>query len=266
MGEEGAFLGTLLLFDDITDLARAQAMSAWREVARRIAHEIKNPLTPIQLSAQRLHKHLAETPGREELIESADTIVENVEIITKLANEFSRFARMPTAEPRLADLNSMISDAVSMLAANESQIVFQFIADNKIPEIHVDIGQIRAVLINLLDNAAAALNAEENRPSTAGRSKIVVRTTYNRKQKTVQIEVSDNGPGIPAADRFRIFQPYFTTKKGGTGLGLAIVNTIIRDHQGDIRVYDNAPRGVKFIVELPASRQNITQRRLPVES
>ena len=259
---ENSFLGTLLLFDDITDLVHAQAMSVWREVAQRIAHEIKNPLTPIQLSAQRLKKIVSEISGRSDLIESAETIVENVEAITHLANEFSKFARMPTADLNPADLNSVIADVVSTFAMNNSDIVFQFVADNKLPEISIDIGQIKSVLLNLIDNAVVAIHSETKRPEEADRAKIVIRTYYDKKEKKASFEVADNGPGIPVTDRFRIFEPYFTTKKGGMGLGLAIVNTIIADHQGEIRVYDNTPRGAKFIVELPASRRPLTQRKL----
>lgn len=255
------FMGVLLLFDDITDLAKAQAMSAWREVARRIAHEIKNPLTPIQLSAQRLHKLLGDLSERKDLIDSADTIVENVEAITRLANEFSKFARMPTAEFKPGNLNRIVSDAVSMFAVNEGDIIFQFIADNKMPEIMLDIGQIKSVLVNLIDNAIAAIHTEV-RPEGVEKAKVVIRTCYNRKERMAEVEVADNGPGIPPDDHFRIFEPYFTTKKGGTGLGLAIVNTILSDHQGDIKVYDNVPRGAKFIFEIPAARKHVTQRRL----
>lgn len=256
-----SLLGTLLLFDDITDLARAQAMSAWREVAQRIAHEIKNPLTPIQLSAQRLKKLTGDIPGRTDMIESAETIVENVETITRLANEFSKFARMPTAEFKSINLNNVISDVVSTFAGTTPDIVFQFIADNKLPEIMLDSLLMRGVLVNLVDNAVSAIH-NEKRPEGADRPKIIVRTSYNRKDKQVELEVTDNGPGIPSSDKFRIFEPYFTTKQKGTGLGLAIVNTIIADHNGQIRVFDNYPRGVRFLIKLPAVQKHSTQRRL----
>ncbi len=256
-----SLLGTLLLFDDITDLARAQAMSAWREVAQRIAHEIKNPLTPIQLSAQRLKKLIGDVPGRTDMIESAETIVENVETITRLANEFSKFARMPTAEFKSVNLDNAISDIVSKFAGTTPDIVFQFIADTKLPEIMLDSLLMRGVLVNLIDNAVSAMHTEE-RPEGADRPKIVVRTSYNRKERLVELEVADNGPGIPSSDKFRIFEPYFTTKPKGTGLGLAIVNTIIADHNGQIRVFDNYPRGARFLIKLPAGQRHSTQRRL----
>ena len=259
---DNAILGTLLLFDDITDLARAQAMSAWREVAQRIAHEIRNPLTPIQLYSQRLKKLIPDIPGRSDLVESAETIVENVEIITRLANEFSKFARMPTAEMRLANLNNVITDTVATFAATSDDIVFQVIADTNVPEILMDPGQIRGVLVNLIDNAIAAIHSEQHRPEGSERPKIIVRSSYDRKEKKVEVEVSDNGPGIPASDKYRIFEPYFTTKKKGTGLGLAIVTTVVADHQGEIRVFDSTPRGTRFIVVLPAARRQVTQRRL----
>lgn len=250
----GNRLGTLLIFDDITELAKAQHMSAWREVARRIAHEIKNPLTPIQLSAQRLSKYFADRPDPT-VSECTQTIVENVDSIKRLANEFSNFARMPTAEFKLANLNVLISDTLAPFPENHPEIVFQFIGDNRMPEIHMDREQIRRMIINLIDNAIAAVGSSPE-------PKIVIKSNYDRRRRMANLEFCDNGPGISNQDKVRIFDPYFTTKAGGTGLGLAIVSSIISDHQGVIRVYDNRPRGAKFIVDLPATMHNLTQRRL----
>lgn len=256
-------IGTVLLFDDITELAKAQHMSAWREVARRIAHEIKNPLTPIQLSAQRLQKLLPEIDAPPSVHECADTIVENVSSIKRLANEFSNFARMPTAEFKLSDINSLVSAAIAPFAESHSGIVFQFIPDTKIPELMLDREQIRRLLINLIDNAITALNRDKETGVSSDEegARIVIKTSYDAGQRMVSIEVTDNGPGIPGADKARIFEPYFTTKPGGSGLGLAIVTSIVSDHQGQIRVFDNRPHGARFVVELPAVPKATTQRR-----
>jgi len=249
--------GTVLIFDDITELVKAQHMSVWREVARRIAHEIKNPLTPIQLSAQRLEKIVGEGPQSEVVRECTATIVEHVASIKRLANEFSRFARMPTAEFHPTNLNALISDILAPYAESHPEIVFQLVADSRIPEVQMDAEQIRRVLINLVDNAVAALRG----PHAGHEHRIVLKTAYDRRAKIVSFEVADNGPGIKDSDKARIFEPYFTTKVEGSGLGLAIVTSILSDHQGEIRVYDNQPGGAKFIVELPLSPKQATQRR-----
>jgi len=253
-------LGMLLLFDDITELAKAQNMAVWREVARRIAHEIKNPLTPIQLSAQRLERLIGEEKGS--VKDSVQTIVENVDSIKRLANEFSNFARMPTAEFQPANLNAIIADTITPYAESQTGIIFQFIGDNKMPEVRIDREQVRRVLINLIENAVDAVLREPGTNVSTFAPRITIKSFYDRKRKTVSFEVSDNGPGIAPSDKVRVFEPYFTTKKKGTGLGLAIVTSIVSDHQGDIKLYDNAPRGAKFVVELPLAPKDSTQRRL----
>lgn len=255
----GKATGTVLLFDDITELSKAQQMAAWREVARRVAHEIKNPLTPIQLSAQRLANLSQKGCPPEAILESTQTIVEQVASIKRLADEFSRFARMPTAEFNLVNLNDLISDTVLMFAENNSEVTFNFVADNTLPEIIIDPEQIRAVLVNLIDNAIEAFREISGNGGSAKR--VVVKSNYSRKKKIASFEVADNGPGVKDLDKARIFEPYFTTKSGGTGLGLAIVTSAVADHQGSIRVYDNAPRGTKFVVDLPIMQRQITQRR-----
>lgn len=245
------WLATVLLFDDITELSKAQQMSAWREVARRIAHEIKNPLTPIQLSAQRLQKIVPDSPGvRDAVRECVGTIVENVDSIKRLANEFSNFARMPTAELRPGNLNVIVSDVLAEFAENYPRVTFRFIADDGMPDGMFDGEQMRRLLINLVDNGIAA--ATERSQNDA---KIVLKTMHDRRKRTISIEVADNGPGIRPADKTRIFDPYFTTKKGGTGLGLAIVTSIVSDHQGRIRVLDNSPKGTRFVIEFPMEPQ-----------
>jgi len=249
---KGASLGTVLLFDDITTLSRAQQLAAWREAARRIAHEIKNPLTPIQLAAQRLQKIISSDGVEGKAVrESAETIVEHVSSIKRLADEFSKFARMPDADFSISNLNTLISETIAPFAESHDKIVFQFIADSKLPEVTLDREQIRRVLINIIDNAVAAVSGGLAGKSAVDNPRVVIKTRYERKSKKVVIEIVDNGPGIAENEKVRIFQPYFTNRTGGTGLGLAIVASIIADHQGAIRVYDSQPAGTKFIIELP---------------
>lgn len=257
----GVWTGTLLLFDDITELSQAQQMSAWREVARRVAHEIKNPLTPIQLSAQRLARLF---PDSHEVSESADTIVENVDSIKRLANDFSNFARMPTAVFQRSDINNLIEEILGSFAERHSNITFQFIAEERLVELVMDPEQIRRLLINLIDNAVLALLSEggEDATATSHPKKVSLRTSYDRRRRVAILEVADNGPGIRSEHKSRIFEPYFTMRDGGSGLGLAVVNSVVADHHGQIRVYDNHPRGAKFIIELPMSQKEVTQRRL----
>jgi two-component system, NtrC family, nitrogen regulation sensor histidine kinase NtrY len=255
----GDWLATVLIFDDITELVKAQHMSAWREVAQRIAHEIKNPLTPIQLSAQRLERLLAGHDLQPAVSECSSIIVENVNSIKRLANEFSKYARMPLAELNTADLNNLISDTILPFAESHQDVVFQFVADNKLPLVLIDSEQIRRILINLLDNAIAAFEYNQNSENSP---RVVIKTIYDPKKQSVAIEVADNASGIPEADKIRIFEPYYTTKTGGTGLGLAIVTSIVADHQGQIRVVDNQPRGAKFIVDLPISPRQEQARKI----
>jgi two-component system nitrogen regulation sensor histidine kinase NtrY len=167
---------------------------------------------------------------------------------------------MPTAEFRLVKLNDLISDAVEMFAENNPQITFNFIADNSLPDLIIDPEQVRGIMINLIDNAIEALSEQGNSENSVAK-KVVVKTNYSRKRKIASFEVCDNGPGVSDENKARIFEPYYTTKSGGTGLGLAIVTSAVADHQGTIRVYDNLPRGAKFVVDLPIMQRQITQRR-----
>jgi two-component system nitrogen regulation sensor histidine kinase NtrY len=245
--ENGEFLGTVVVFDDLTHLIKSQRMAAWREVARRIAHEIKNPLTPIQLSAQRLRKRYLSRFSEDDQVfdQSTETIIKSVEELKTLVNEFSQFARMPAAQPAPCNLNELITEAVTLYSEAHRQINIRFIADDALPEMQLDRDQIKRVLINLLENAVAALENE---------GEVRITSSYNHELKMAGFSVADNGPGISAADRPRLFEPYFSTKKSGTGLGLSIVNTIITDHHGFIRVRENIPKGTIFIVELPAGK------------
>ena len=243
----GQPLGALLFFEDVTEIVKVQRMEAWREVARRIAHEIKNPLTPIQLSAQRLHKrYAAQLKGDGTLFEECTrTIVRQVEELKTLVNEFATFARLPAGEHTPEDLNAVVEEAMVLFREGHRKIRFTFDADPALPLLPVDREGIKRALINVLDNAVAACEA------AAAERRIDVRTSYNRTHGIVTIEIADTGCGIAPELRPRLFEPYFSSKQGGTGLGLAIVSTIVADHQGFVRVKENEPRGSRFIIELP---------------
>jgi two-component system nitrogen regulation sensor histidine kinase NtrY len=241
--EEGKSLGVVAVFDDLTQLIKAQRMAAWREVARRIAHEIKNPLTPIQLSAQRLRKRYLEKlqPDGTVFDECTRTIVKQVEELKGMVNEFSNFARMPASQPTPNHLNEIIQETLVLFQGFQKQVQFEF-NPSELPILNVDRDQMKRVMINLIKNSLAAI---ENG------GKIRIRTSYNPQFQTVRLEVSDDGCGIPDEDKGKLFEPYFSTKRTGTGLGLAIVNAIISDHSGYIRVRDNKPKGTTFLIELP---------------
>lgn len=253
--ENGKVIGVVLVFEDLTYLVKAQRMAAWREVARRIAHEIKNPLTPIQLNAQRVRRKYLESLGPEgaTLDQCTQSIINQVEQLKNMVNEFSRFARMPTASPTPANLNALIREVGNLYESGNDRVRFNFELADNLPLIDLDREQIKRVMVNLLDNAVSALG--EN-----GHVRIV--TTYDPSLSIATIEVIDNGKGVPVQDRERIFDPYFTRKKGGTGLGLTIVNAIVSDHHGFIRVRDGENGGASFVIELPVKRQFPTSSAL----
>ncbi len=243
--DEGKYLGMVVVFEDMTQLQNAERMAAWREVARRIAHEIKNPLTPVQLSAQRLRKKYSDKLGDDNSIfeECTKTIIDQVDVLKNLVDEFSRFARMPVTKPSPNDLNEVIQGSVNLFQDAHKSIEFKFARSEELPLVSIDPEQIRRVMINLLDNAVAAVDSREGR--------IEIKTVYDQPTGLARVQVADNGCGIPAWNRIRMFEPYFSTKKSGTGLGLAIVNSIIADHNGHIIVKDNSPRGTIITFELP---------------
>jgi two-component system nitrogen regulation sensor histidine kinase NtrY len=242
--EEGRDLGVVLVLEDMTQLVKAHRMAAWREVARRIAHEIKNPLTPIQLNAQRLERYYANKlgPDSEVLEQCTHTIVDQVEQLKNMVNEFSKFARLPAANPVPSDLNALIREVVELYLQGDDGIHFRWEPDASVPIFDLDKEQMKRVMVNLLENAVSAVGAGGS---------VVVRTMYDPVLSMVSIEVSDSGPGIDPRYRDRLFEPYFTRKPGGTGLGLTIVSTIVADHNGFIRVKDNPAGGARFIIELP---------------
>jgi two-component system nitrogen regulation sensor histidine kinase NtrY len=242
--EQGDYLGMVTVFDDLTHLIKMQRLSAWREVARRIAHEIKNPLTPIQLSAQRIYKRYRNKIDADAGIfeECTNTIIHQVTELKNLVNEFSNFARMPAVNPTPNDLNEIINSSLVLFKEAHRDISFHFFPDPALPVFKVDRDQMKRVFINILDNAVAAVD---------GGGVIEIEVKFDASLQMVTLEVRDNGCGVPDEDKPKLFEPYFSTKKSGTGLGLAIVNAIISDHNGYIRVRDNHPKGTKFIIDLP---------------
>ena len=235
-------LGTVMVFDDLTELEKAQRMAAWREVARRIAHEVKNPLTPIGLSAQRLKRRYSERINEAVFDECTRMIIDHVDLIRNLVNEFSTFARFPTANPQPCQLAPIIEETVSLYREGHPEIRFDIQLGDDIPQMNLDRQQFKQAMINLVDNAVAAVR---------NRGIIAITAAYDPILKLVRLEVADDGTGITDADKIRLFEPNFSTKKAGMGLGLTIVNSIVTDHNGMIRVQDNLPKGAKFVIELP---------------
>lgn len=241
----GEVLGIVAVLDDLTQMMRAQRMAAWREVARRIAHEIKNPLTPIQLSAQRLRKRYLSRFSDDEKVfdECTEMIIKSVDDLKNLVNEFSNFARMPAIQPEPNDLNALIRESLTLYQEAHRGVQFNVEVDPGMPLLMIDRDQIKRVLINILENAVAA---------TAEHGTVSLSTSYDDVLKMATISITDNGPGISPEDKPRLFEPYFSTKKNGTGLGLAIVSSIVTDHGGFVRIRDNMPHGAIFVIELPA--------------
>lgn len=239
---EDKFIGTLTVFDNLTEVIMAQRALAWQEVAKRIAHEIKNPLTPIKLSAERLLKKWNDKAPDfpDVLVRSTRTIVHEVNSLRSLVDEFSRFGKMPKIMLEPTNVNSIIEE-IADLYSNIKEVAIIKSLSPEIPDIEIDKKQIKMAIINLMDNAVQA-----------NTDKILLNTHYNSDMDLVRIEIIDYGTGIKEEDRDKLFLPYFSTKREGTGLGLAIVNSIISKHRGYIRVQDNMPKGTQFIIELPA--------------
>ncbi|NCP04258.1 MAG: GHKL domain-containing protein, partial [Deltaproteobacteria bacterium] len=206
-----------------------------------------NPLTPVQLSAQRLRRrYLARFDENDKVFdECTQMIITQVEELKNLVNEFSNFARLPATNPAACNLNELINETLVLYRQGHKAIIFNFTQDDSLPQVNLDREQIKRVMINLLENALAA---------SQNKGVIEIETLYNQELQIITLSVADQGTGISAADKERLFEPYFSTKKSGTGLGLTIVSTIISDHNGYIRVRDNQPHGAKFIIELPLNR------------
>ena len=244
-GTDGSFDGTVLVVDDVTPLIRAQKVAAWREVARRLAHEIKNPLTPIQLSAERLRRKLSDvSPPLQDLVqECTSTIIGEVESLKGLVDEFSQFARMPAPRAVPTDLHAFLSETLALYDGLFGSVEFERHFDSGVSQVRLDPEQLKRVMINLIDNAIEAMGRQGT---------IVIETARDVSNSLVRIVVADTGPGIPPAERDKLFLPYYSTKGRGSGLGLAIVRRIVAEHGGNIDVTDNVPTGTRFIIELPA--------------
>jgi PAS domain S-box-containing protein len=240
--------GFVVVLEDTSELLRAQKAAAWHEVARRVAHEIKNPLTPIALSAERISRQLdkLELPPEISRIvhECACTIGKSVESVKTLADEFSQFARFPSAQPVRSDLNAVVSEALDVFQGRLEGITIRTSFAPGLPPVNLDREQFQRAVVNLVDNAAEAMQDS------------LVKSLYIATQlgaaETVELVVADSGCGVSPEEKEKLFLPYFSTKNRGTGLGLAIVSHIVAEHGGQIRVEDNLPAGARFTVELPA--------------
>lgn len=237
-------LGFVLVFEDLTELIKAQKVAAWQEVARRVAHEIKNPLTPIQLSAQRLRKKFFEqSPDLDQVFDDATNVIINeVGSLKHMLDEFSKFARLPAPQMARQSLHDVLQEVVTLYRAAHRDIDMIVELDEDLPLINFDREQLKRVFVNLFDNAIQAMNQK---------GRLWVGTKYDTKRKRAVVTVADEGPGIAPDDQERLFVPYFTRKKTGTGLGLAIVRRIITDHEGQIQAGSNQPKGAIFTFDLP---------------
>lgn len=238
-------LGVVIVFDDLTELEKIQRLAAWREVARRIAHEVKNPLTPIQLSAQRLRKKYLDKLDDEARVvfdKCTNTIISQSKELKNLVDEFSNFARMPALKLRPTRLDDLADDVLAIYRDGHTKIKFKLDVQEGLPDALLDSDQIKRALINLLDNAVASM---------PDGGEINIQLTYNTDGNEICLTVSDTGPGISPEDLPRLFEPYFSKRKGGTGLGLAIVSSIVADHNGRILVEDNIPNGARFVLIFP---------------
>jgi nitrogen fixation/metabolism regulation signal transduction histidine kinase len=244
-------MGYVIVLEDLSDILRAQKQTAWREVARRIAHEMKNPMTPLVLSAERIQRHLDRgTPDSTSLgiiRQCAATISSSVETVRRLVNEFSTLARFPASKPQPSDINTIVNDALLMFDGRLDGIRVQRALAPELPAVQADPEAMKRAIANLVDNAAEAV-------SESMMKEIVITTTLLDERESVEIVVADTGHGVTPDAKEKLFLPYFSTKRRGTGLGLAIVGRIIEDHRGSIRVEENAPVGTRFIVELPVAQ------------
>lgn len=243
--------GYVVVFEDLSDLLKGQKQAAWREVARRVAHEIKNPLTPIALSAERIQRQLDRAtpadPGAMGIVRScAGTIARAVETVRRLVDEFSTLARFPVAKPQPTEINEVIDAAISMFHGRLEGIELQISLGPDLPRVMADAEAMKRAVANLVDNAAEALRDAIVR-------EISVSTALVASRDAIEITVADTGHGVTRELKEKLFLPYFSTKKRGTGLGLAIVSRIVEDHHGSIRVEENRPVGTRFIVELPVA-------------
>ncbi len=271
--------GAVLVIEDLSELISAQRASAWQEVARRMAHEIKNPLTPIQLSAERIAKRFfdAETRRPGETVaepsalagslvrgvenvplissdqtakvvkEGTDTILREVQSLKAMVDEFSRFARLPNAQLERGNLNEIVEQVAALYEGRNDHVRIETELDKDLPQAMLDNEQIKRVFVNLIENSIEAFDSLQDEKV------VTIRSRYENARDIIIAEVADNGHGIPPSDLQKLFQPYFSTKGRGTGIGLAIVRRIVTEHNGAIKVVANQPRGAKFIIEIPVA-------------
>ena len=253
--EKGKVWGAVAVVEDLTMIVKGQREEAWREVAKRIAHEIKNPLTPIKLSAQRIQRRLKELQGKDgQLVqECTSVIIQHTDELKEMVNEFSNFARLPEISPQPIQLNEIIQETMPLYLSAHPEIHFITKLETRMPQMNLDKDQIKRVLLNLIDNAVGAIKTVQK----TGPGRIQIETHYNEKLEMAAITIQDNGPGMDTSTQERIFEPYFSTKKEGTGLGLAIVKRIISDHGGYIRVSSQPGQGCTFNIELPTKQVNL---------
>lgn len=246
-------VSAVLVFEDVTPLIRAQRVAAWRDVARRLAHEIKNPLTPIQLCAERMRRHFATAPPNARALadECTTTIISEVESLKALVDEFAQFARMPAPRVVPTSLCTLLDETLALYEGLFRAIRIEREDAPELPLVRIDPEQIKRVIINLVDNAVEAIGGMEQDAAGPPGGLITIRTRHDPANGVARLTIADNGPGIPEADREKLFMPYYSTKRRGSGLGLAIVRRIIIEHGGSIEVGDNEPRGTKFTIELP---------------
>ena len=236
-------IGVVAVIDDLSEIQKMERMLAWREVAKRIAHEIKNPLTPIQLSVQRLRRRYLDKINDDGTFGQATEIILNeVSAIKDLVSEFSSFDRLPEVRPSSDDLNAVVLEAVNLFRAAHEKITFALNMAEDLPALRLDRAQLKRALINLFDNAVGAM---------AGAGTIEVATGWDGEKGVYRLVVADEGCGIDPSKHGQLFEPYFSTKVGGTGLGLAIVQRIVVDHGGTVRFASNQPRGSRFSIEFP---------------
>jgi two-component system nitrogen regulation sensor histidine kinase NtrY len=252
-------LGYVLVFEDLSDLLRAQKQAAWREVARRVAHEIKNPLTPIALSAERIRRYLERGIPLDEASVTAirsgsETISSSVETVRTLVDEFATLARFPTAQPQSSDTNQIVASALAMFDGRLQGIRIQSVLAANLPKVLADPEALKRALANLIDNAAEAMQDSFVR-------EIYISTGLVPSGDAIEITVADTGHGVSREAKEKLFLPYFSTKQRGTGLGLSIVSRIVEDHHGSIRVEENTPVGARFIIELPVAPETAPETK-----
>ena len=241
---QGRYQGLVAVLEDITEMEKMQRVAAWREVARRIAHEIKNPLPPITLSAQRLHRKFGAQANDPSFGQCTELIVSQVEHLQQMVEEFSAFAKLPEVELTTGALKPVLEEQVALFRTSHSKITWELDCPDDLPPIAMDAGALARAFMNILTNAGEALTGQKD-------GKVDVRAVYNQTEHAIIIEVADNGPGLSNEESFRIFEPYFSRKKGGTGLGLTIVKSIITDHRGYVRAGPARGKGTVFSIQLP---------------